>query len=118
MLVLAVLALALLMGGCASQQGDSRRSDAGGATAPVGDVALRRVPLEDDGLSPQLAPRDLQHPPDDPTQPWSPNYGTVRRPKEVAPSRVLPARAGATLIAMDQDAIVRQAIAEHEMRRQ
>lgn len=74
--------------------------------------------MEDDGLPTQLAPRDMRPMPDDPSQPWSPNYGT--RAKQITPSRApAPVEAGPTRIAtVDADALVRRAIAEHEMQRQ
>ncbi len=65
----AVLGCALLLTGCASKQ----------AAAPQVEVAparVARVEIEDDGLPAQLAPRNRRPGADDPTQPWSPNYGT------------------------------------------
>jgi hypothetical protein len=62
----------------------------------------------------------MQSMPDAPSQLWSPNDGRGWQPKEVVPSRTPRSiDAGPTLIAtMDQDALVRRAIAEHEMQRQ
>ncbi len=106
---------ALLSGGCASQQAGSRSADAA-ATATAAVTTPRRV-VGDDGLPPQ---HDIRSMPDAPSQPWSPNDGRGWQPKEVVPSRTpRPIDAGPTLIAtMDQDALVRRAIAEHEMQRQ
>lgn len=110
-----MVGVALLSGGCASQQANGRRADASGPS-----YATQRVRLEDDGLPTQIAPRDMRPMPDDPSQPWSPNYGTRPRVKEITPSRApAPVEAGPTRVAtVDTDALVRRAIAEHEMQRQ
>lgn len=76
----AVLGSALLLTGCASKE----------AAAPQASVApakIARVEIEDDGLPAQLAPRNRRPGADDPSQPWSPNYGTgltVEKPRPAA----------------------------------
>lgn len=74
---LGVLGCAVLLTGCAAKQ----------AAAPQAEVApprMARVEIEDDGLPAQLAPRNRRPGTDDPSQPWSPNYGTglsVEKPR-------------------------------------
>lgn len=57
---------------------------------------------------------------DDPREPWSPSYGTRPGIEQIAPARTpAPVEAGSTRIAtMDADALIRHAVAQHEMRRQ
>ena len=43
---------------------------------------MARVEIEDDGLPAQLAPRNRRPGPDDPSQPWSPNYGRGGEPEK------------------------------------
>ena len=62
------LALALLAPGCASQVAPSRVA---GPQPP----RIAKVEIEDDGLPAQVAPRNRRAGPDDPNEPWSPNYG-------------------------------------------
>ena len=72
--------LALLLTGCAESQ--NYRQDAAYVRAPLPEVAeatVPRVELEDDGLPAQTPPLRRARPePDDPTEPFSRNYGTVR----------------------------------------
>ena len=69
-----VLGLGLLSAGCASKQPLSQpaRVNTSAQTA--------RVEIEDDGLPAQVAPRNRRPGFDDPTQPWSPNYGGPQEP--------------------------------------
>ena len=167
---LGVAGLAVLLSGCASKQ--SSYEQARVAAPPPSQVA--RVEIEDDGLPAQLAPRYRQPGRDDPTEPWSPNYGNGGRaalpavtPAEaleqarrraavrdaqarqaaitpdIEPQRAplpkvttaeafeqarrraadkeaaarVPAPQPARLTGIDEDTLVRRAIAEHEMRR-
>ncbi len=135
-----VIGLALLCTtGCASKQASY---DAPYRVAAPQDQI--KVEIEDDGLPAQIAPRHARPGPDDPSQPWSPNYGkgTASRQAETAapsaPATPAPAagpaarpssKRAATKLAeaaasipvqiatMDPDDIIRRAIAEHEMRR-
>ena len=175
---LGVAGIAVMLTGCASKQSSYEQARVAGP--PPSQVT--RVEIEDDGLPAQLAPRYRQPGRDDPTEPWSPNYGNGQRaplpavtPAEVlnqarrremarvepaptpqpayrAPAyqepdavpqraplpKVSPAEAfeqarrrvadkeaaarasappPARLTGIDEDALVRRAIAEHEMRR-
>ncbi len=129
---LAVVALAALSGGCAATT-PGPSYVAGPVTAFPGDLPpippqqpQTRVEIEADGLPAQLAPRNPRPQKDDPSQPWSPNYGAARAaiaeappafPKsanaQVASVSVVTTRAASNL---DADDIIRRAIAEHEMR--
>ena len=92
-----------------------------------------RRPSDIDGLPAQLAPRERPAIPDDPREPWSRNYGTVRSSQIVEPpTRATAALSTSSIVAkvipqwpsflrtaqIDEDAIIRQAIAEHEMRQE
>ena len=75
-------------------------------------VAKRYADLEADGLPAQVAPpASIRTAPDDPSEPFSPNYGR----RASASDRPLPAPAALT--EADADALVIRAIGEHEMRR-
>lgn len=123
-----VLSFAVLfLAGCAthhaSHDGPSRVA---GPAVPPGQVSwIAKVEIEGDGLPSQLAPRHGLPVQDEPTEPWSPNYGSMARAK-VKRSAKAPDQAttgGRTIAkvqhvtAMDEEAIIRRAIAEHEMRR-
>lgn len=138
-----VAALVLGCAGCASSQREPSRIAGPMASA---DPRHWRVEIEDDGVPSQLAPRLRPSVADDPSEPWSPNYGSERAPGGAgltAPqvpsgpprepeSRPPPAGAkprpstaslpavkvaGSSAAAMDPDEIIRLAIAAHEMRR-
>lgn len=74
----------------------------------------------------QLAPRDRPTGPDDPREPWSPNYGTIKPTArdagqfttqvEVAAVPTPPPVLRVIARPVDPDDIIRRAIAEHEMR--
>ena len=81
--------------------------------------------MEADGLPAQLAPRNPRPVKDDPSEPWSPNYGSA--PPVTAQAEPLPTKRGNVQVAaattasstapsLDADDIIRRAIAEHEMR--
>ena len=75
----AVLVLpALFAGGCSSNPHASRMHAAVGAEAEprVAAEASRRYDMEDDGMEAQVPPPPtIRFAPDDPSEPFSPNYG-------------------------------------------
>lgn len=82
------IALALAAGGCAESR--SRYAEADHVRAVPPQVAqAEAVELEDDGLPAQVPPplRRARPEVDDPSQPWSPNYGNpgVQRRAEALP---------------------------------
>lgn len=113
---LGVLGLAVLSAGCASKQA-AYQPPARVAGPPGQQVAGPgwRVEIEDDGLPSQLAPRQRRPEPDDPREPWSPNYGGPPTPPRRQAD--MPAAAPVRVSTVDEDEIIRRAIAEHEMRR-
>ena len=112
-----VIGCAAIAAGCASNQHSSR---VGG---PDPRQLATRVEIEDDGLPAQLAPRNPRPTPDDPTEPWSPNYGNraplkaAERAVPAAPPRAAQRVQPTQVTEVDEDEIIRRAIAEHEMRR-
>lgn len=71
---LVVLALALAAGGCADSR--SKYAEAAHVRAVPPQVAQAEVDLEGDGLPAQVPPLRRATPaPDDPNEPYSPNYG-------------------------------------------
>ena len=99
-LPVAVLGSVLLLTGCASKE-------AAAPQASVAPVKIARVEIEDDGLPAQLAPRNRRPGADDPSQPWSPNYGTgltVEKPRPVAGQPIPSQFAAAPLPPNDPDA--------------
>lgn len=136
-----VIGAMLLVAGCASRHAANERpyGVAGPRAAQVQQTS-QRVEIEDDGLPAQLAPRHRRPEPDDPREPWSPNYGTVspvrnadappssnpapraapvtvaRQATLAEPTRA-PARVAPMQLSMHEDEVIRRAIAAHEMRR-
>lgn len=133
---LGVAGAILACAGCASSQSQSH------VAGPIAsaDPSYWRVEIEDDGIPAQLAPRNRPPTPDDPTEPWSPNYGSgssgpaatpERTPESQPPVRRMRPKAAsapatsqqrvpiaaADVAELDADEIIRRAIAEHEMRR-
>lgn len=120
-----LIGLFFVLAGCASEHGNTYASNS--ATAPM-HMAGVRVEIEADGLPAQLAPRDRRPPEDDPREPWSPNYGSVRptrtsaiegESKVAAAVAVLPpvqAIPVSNARPMDAEDIIRRAVAAHEMR--
>jgi hypothetical protein len=106
-----MIGFALLAGGCASQQAGTHA--AVGADDTVQSTGLSFKPVASDSVD---------APPDDADQPWSPNYGWQPRNRDSAPSYApvpVDRIAGPTRYAtMDPDAVIRHAVAAHEMRRQ
>ena len=129
-----VTAVLLTLTACASNQPAQHPpmpSDT--PSAYVAEARTPRVDIEEDGLPAQLAPRERPTIPDDPREPWSRNYGTVRSSQIVEPpTRATAALSTSSIVAkvipqwpsflrtaqIDEDAIIRQAIAEHEMRQE
>jgi hypothetical protein len=130
------IAIAVLAGGCAANTGPSKVS---GPVGYPGDPAPRvaaadttKVELEADGLPVQLAPKHRRAMPDDPTQPWSPNYGSGRAEAPDAAPEPAAAKLAAlpspsvTRVAtralsppsppLAADDVIRMAVAQHEMR--
>ncbi len=142
---LGVLGLALLAGGCASNdpsppswvagpiqaftQQEARQQEARQQVAQVPQAKATsgmRVEIEADGLPAQLAPRHRTPVADDPTEPWSPNYGTAaptfdqrRLAEKLDAAQPQPAALSHPPHArpLSGDDLIRQAIAAHEMRR-
>ncbi len=113
-----LIGLLAVLAGCANERGAATSS-----TATPMHMAGVRVQMEADGLPAQIAPRDYKPGADDPREPWSPNYGSVRpertaatEPQPVAissPAPVIPVR---YVKPIDADDIIRRAVAAHEMR--
>lgn len=79
----ALLVAALALAGCASDGEYRREAYAREAQAMNSSIAAQRVgepELEDDGLPGQVPPPlDRRREPDDPREPYSPNYGQKRQ---------------------------------------
>ena len=111
-----------------------------GDSPPVYTAEARppRITTEDDGLPAQPPPLRRTAGADDPREPWSPNYGTALASRTADPPAAAPASTPAPTpsltparVAMvikerlplfgahpiDEDDIIRRAIAAHEMRR-
>lgn len=134
--------------GCASQQ--ARHAPPARVAGPAmasADDRHWRVEIEEDGLPAQLAPKHRRATPDDPSEPWSPNYGSQPagraaagspaedrltgpapasragpdplpgRTREAPPARRPPPPPPSRTASFDEEALIRRAIAEHEMRR-
>jgi hypothetical protein len=98
-----VLGLAVALAGCAT-------SSAGETSGSRLHAPTARVEMEDDGLPAQVAPSaGLRSEPDDPSQPFSRNYGLRPAARLSGP----PTR----LSSAEEEALIVRAIAEHEMRR-
>lgn len=140
---LGVIGLALLAGGCAASETTSPSWVAGPLQALVQAEPVPppkaangvRVDIEEDGLPSQLAPRERRTVADDPTEPWSPNYGSAapRTPAapvapitekrrtaakdDVAATAATPVSYAPAAAPLSADDVIRQAIAAHEMNR-
>lgn len=130
----AVVGLLLALTACASDRA-AQYQPPFGDTPPsyVAEARPPRVQTEADGLPAQPPPLRRTTEIDDPREPWSRNYGTVApssRTAEAQPAPSIdpePARVAmvtpkrAPLFGtqpIDAEAIIRRAIAEHEMRRE
>jgi hypothetical protein len=81
-LILACLLPAVIGGGCAQQNSYSQPNWYAGGPPSRQTAAAVPIPveMEDDGRPAQLPPRvDVRAARDDPSQPWSPNYGGPAR---------------------------------------
>jgi hypothetical protein len=95
-LLISCLLPALIGGGCAQNQSYNQPNWYAGGPVPQQAAAAVPIPveMEDDGRPAQVPPRvDGRPTADDPTQPWSPNYGgpanrSVRRPVQVSQGMV------------------------------
>ena len=104
----APVVLALLLAGCATSSAEPTPAPAPQAISQAISQA-DRVEMEDDGLPAQVAPPPrIRRQPDDPSEPFSPNYGPAPSPQRSAPAR---------MSRLDADTLIALAIAAHEMRR-
>ena len=95
--------IGIALAGCAASSADPTPAAQAVAKAP-------RTPMEEDGLPAQVPPpARIRQQEDDPTEPFSPNYGTRRLSGAVAEAT--------RLTSAEEDAIIARAITEHEMRR-
>lgn len=81
---LGLVGVFVVVGGCAS----SNTTTSQGYYRPAQVAAAPQPDVEGDGMAPQAPPpAGRAQQPDDPTQPWSPNYGSqpLRRPVLTAP---------------------------------
>jgi hypothetical protein len=97
---IAAASIALALAGCATQSSTTQHASGVGMLA-------------------KAVPVPSRSPSDDAREPWSPNYGPRPRIEDATPPRSpAPIEAGSTRIAtMDADALIRHAVAQHEMRR-
>ena len=114
------LTLAVLLSACAQSQQSYRPHSYAGAYSHSGQVATAippRIVIEDDGLPMQHPPRLRRGAaPDDPAEPFSPNYGPPPRNAPAKP-RVKEVHAGLKpRRPLDPDFSIARAITEHEMR--
>jgi hypothetical protein len=102
----AAMGFALFAGGCASQHSSAQTGSHAGMTAQAAPV--------------QREPSDTAV--EDASEPWSPHYGWLPRTREFSPSYApIPVERVSTTpnyTTMDPDAVIRHAVAAHEMRRQ
>lgn len=118
-----LIGLLVVLAGCASDRNAPHASTS--ATTPM---HMAGAPVEADGLPAQIAPPRNGAPlEDDPREPWSPNYGSVRptrtsaidtRTETAVVAMPPPVRAIAVSHTRPADAedIIRRAVAAHEMR--
>jgi hypothetical protein len=109
---LGALVFGVQVAGCASQAPSASAPDyVNGSGALLAQATTAAI--EADGLPAQTAPlRRIGQEPDDPSQPYSANYGA---------SQISHARSrssAARLSRADEEALILRAIAEHEMRQQ
>jgi hypothetical protein len=126
-----VIGLAAVASGCASKQPPSYVNGPPMHVAPApAPVKAARIELEDDGRPAQVPGRRIRPEEDDPSQPWSSNYGKGVIPQPIKPAPrtvdaalqppIMPARETrrVQLSEADVDALISRAVAAHEMRRQ
>ena len=118
-----VLTVALALGGCAtSRQSQDYQYQAGAPRAYVRPHKVAAVPpkiaMEDDGHPSQLPPRIRpQAEPDDPSEPFSPNYGPPLPGTETSPPQQTTKPVHKVRLSKAEiDRVIAQAIAMHETR--
>ncbi len=132
-----LVGVALLCNACAAPQAPSGLAGPQPPPATATHIGTWKLQVEADGLPAQHAPRHRANTTDDPSEPWSPNYGRgpervdtppavpaapiVSAPKAVSAAQPLPppakALAARHIASLDAEDIIRRAIAAHEMRR-
>lgn len=125
--------LALFCSACAAPQAPSGVAGPQPPPATATYVGTWKLQVEADGLPAQHAPRERSNAPDDPSEPWSPNYGSVPVRAEPLPTALppppqklqhaarksahVPAADAHRIASIDAEDIIRRAVAAHEMRR-
>ena len=120
-----VIGLTVVASGCASKEGPRY---AGAAMPQQVSERQWKVEIEEDGKPAQAPPvRRMRPDEDDPTQPWSPNYGrsgsspAAPAPQDKAPRTPWPKPVEAAvrrpITDADADDLVARAVNAHEMRR-
>jgi len=109
-----VAGVSLIAAGCASSNTQNR------TYAQVGMASYDRLgkkpEIEDDGLPAQMPPARRQRTePDDPREPFSPNYG-ARVSSIGAPAVAEWSQARTVTARFDEDAVIQRAILAHEQR--
>ncbi len=120
-----------VVSGCASSQQPNYVNGPSMNVAPApAPVRAAKVEMEDDGKPAQAPGRRIKPEEDDPSQPWSSNYGkgVIPQPIKPAPRTVdaalqppmMPPLAPrrVQMSEADVDALISRAVAAHEMRRQ
>lgn len=98
--LIAVLAAALAQAGCAADH--TVYSDDEGVAAAAYAAAAPSAEVEDDGMPAQAAPSArIRQMPDDPSQPFSRNYGGSNPSPGTAPAVAIPRAAAAAAIPAD-----------------
>jgi hypothetical protein len=128
--LVAIAVASLSLAGCASNGQHYQSSGVTRHAAVQPPVPRPKVEIEDDGKPVQSPPARVMRPDeDDPSQPWSPNYGrgSAQPPKRVAEAIVAPPRIPATTTQpprpdfhpaqrpLSEDEIIARAVAQHEM---
>lgn len=132
-----LVGIALMCSACAAPQAPSGLAGPQPPPATATYIGTWKLQVEADGLPAQHAPRQRASTADDPSEPWSPNYGlgpvrvdtppaapiapAVPAPKPERAAQTLPppakAHAARHIASLDAEDIIRRAIAAHEMRR-
>ena len=141
---LGVIGLSVVLSGCAAQRSPSYVNGPNAQIRPQQIAAVAKDDLEDDGRPAQAPPLRRSLPDeDDPSQPWSPNYGgpnsapgqpagqpSGMKPKPqpksrgktydamIDPPAPLPAPLPVRMSQNEQDSVIARAISAHEMRNQ
>ncbi len=120
--IVSAAVFSVMLSACAQTQHAYQPQSYAGAYSEPGQVAVAtppRIYLEDDGMPAQQPPRFRRGAaPDDPSEPFSPNYGP---PPRNAPVKPRVKEAHATYVPrkpIDADLIIAQAITAHELRSQ